>query len=199
MGQRRRVGHGMGVAGAVELSDDTRTEVALGHRAIDRRPAGCDGSHKNSGRPCRGPDAAVRMAHAPVARSDQRSVKDPYILVVEDNVELRDALQELLCLEGFQVCTASNGREALDVLKAAGVPSLVLLDLMMPVMDGWQLLEELRRAPGGALAAVPVVVISGVAEVPGRRATPDELGCTVIAKPVDVDRLVALARKHVAS
>lgn len=80
------------------------------------------------------------------------------ILVVEDDDDIRDSIKELLEEEGYSIETASNGQQALARIKGAGAPQLILLDLMMPVMDGWQFQKELRQVP--ALARIPVIVIS---------------------------------------
>src|SRR5262245_46301723 len=80
------------------------------------------------------------------------------ILVIEDDAELREAMQETLALRGHDVVSASNGRDALQQMRFSR-PDLVILDLMLPVMDGWQFRAELKRDP--ALADTPVVVISG--------------------------------------
>jgi CheY-like chemotaxis protein len=84
------------------------------------------------------------------------------ILVVEDEVDSREALRDLLELEGYQVRTATNGREALDILANAGDDiCMVLLDLFMPVMDGWQVIDELRAT--GKLANTRIVIITSAA------------------------------------
>lgn len=81
------------------------------------------------------------------------------ILIVDDDNDVRSALSELLEEEGFSVQGAPNGREALARLRAGGVhPAVILLDLMMPGMDGWDFRSEQMRDPN--LAAVPVVVVS---------------------------------------
>ncbi|HXG11543.1 MAG TPA: response regulator [Gemmataceae bacterium] len=85
-----------------------------------------------------------------------------YVLVIEDNALVRDAVTQLLRSKGYQVVAAANGREALDRLRSAGPPSVILLDLSMPVMGGRQFLQEQRREP--AWASVPVVVLAGAAE-----------------------------------
>ena len=85
-----------------------------------------------------------------------------HLLVVEDDDDLREDLAELLRMKGFAVRTAANGAEALDDLRAAPKPCLILLDLMMPVMDGWRFREEQLRDQ--TLASLPVVVVSGVAD-----------------------------------
>src|SRR4051794_28574938 len=80
------------------------------------------------------------------------------ILVVDDDPDLRDTLGQILEDEGYSVAAASNGREALAYLRERPAPSLILLDLMMPVMDGWQFRSEQRL--DSVLAKIPVLVIS---------------------------------------
>ena len=80
------------------------------------------------------------------------------ILLIEDDDALREAMEETLALRGHQVTTASNGLDALRLMRSSR-PDLVILDLMLPVMDGWQFRAELKRDP--SLADTPVVVISG--------------------------------------
>ena len=80
------------------------------------------------------------------------------ILVVEDDRDIRESLQDLLEVEGYAVTTAENGRDALEQLQRMDAPSVILLDLMMPVMSGDEFLRELRK--DGALASIPVLVVS---------------------------------------
>jgi CheY-like chemotaxis protein len=80
------------------------------------------------------------------------------ILIVEDDADLREALSDVLRDEGFAVTSAADGQEALDRLRREGRPSLILLDLTMPVMNGWQFRTEQRRDPD--LSEIPVVVLS---------------------------------------
>ena len=80
------------------------------------------------------------------------------LLLVEDDGELRSSLSELLLSDGYDVIEASNGSEALDCLRRAPAPDLILLDLMMPVKDGWQFRVEQKRDP--AIASIPVVAFS---------------------------------------
>jgi CheY-like chemotaxis protein len=81
------------------------------------------------------------------------------ILIVDDDNDVRSALSELLEEEGFSVNGAPNGREALALLRGGNVhPAVILLDLMMPGMDGWDFRSEQMRDP--ALAGVPVVIVS---------------------------------------
>lgn len=115
------------------------------------------------------------------------------ILIVEDEPDLRDTLRDLLEMEGFEVVSAANGREGLARLEEGDAPCLVLLDLMMPVMDGWQFLEALRNHPDLRPPGLAIAVVSAVADMSELR---DRYGCTVLKKPVKVDQLLALARTH---
>jgi CheY-like chemotaxis protein len=92
------------------------------------------------------------------------AVEPGYILVVDDDASIRDVVQAVLEDEGYTVRSAAHGRDALQLLRSGtGVPQLILLDLMMPVMNGW----EFRAAQQAdlTLAAVPVVVLSADRDV----------------------------------
>jgi|HubBroStandDraft_2_1064218.scaffolds.fasta_scaffold473618_1 two-component system chemotaxis response regulator CheY len=102
------------------------------------------------------------------------------ILVVEDEAESRDTLQELLELEGYTVKTAANGRAALELLETIE-PCVVLLDLVMPVMDGWQLIDRLRA--DGRLAKMKILVITSA-----KHRAPADL--QVLEKPLNLDKLI---------
>ena len=111
----------------------------------------------------------------------------PSIMLVEDDDEVRDLLGSLLGEEGFTVATAANGLEALTRLKQLYLPPrLILLDLMMPVMDGWTFRKKQRQEP--LLAEIPVVVLS----TPSHLTEPAVLGsCSFVPKPIDVPRLLS--------
>ena len=96
------------------------------------------------------------------------------VLVVEDDTDLRESLSQALRDHGFGVTPATNGQQALDLLRAGARPSVILLDLMMPGLNGWQLAAALRRDAG--LAQIPQVVIS---------ACMDETEQAVLALPPD--------------
>jgi len=86
------------------------------------------------------------------------------VLLAEDDLEIRDILQDLLEAEGYDVIPASHGRQALEFLQGARaekLPDLVVLDLMMPLVDGHQVLDTMKNDP--QLAPIPVVVLSAVA------------------------------------
>ena len=72
-------------------------------------------------------------------------------------------MAQLLSLEGFQTAAVANGQEALDYLRQENAPNLILLDLMMPVMDGWEFRRRQRADPG--IADIPVVVLSALSPV----------------------------------
>jgi CheY-like chemotaxis protein len=105
------------------------------------------------------------------------------VLVVEDEKESRETLKDLLEFEGFQVQTAVNGREAMDILNASGDQiCIMLLDLFMPVMDGWQVIDQLRN--DGRLDQTKIVIITSAAyRAPS--------GIPVFEKPLDLDKVMS--------
>ena len=107
------------------------------------------------------------------------------ILVVDDDDTIREAVAEALELDGFSVETARNGAEALDRVRVVR-PHGIILDLMMPIMTGWQFLERCRAI--GICDGVPVVVISAYSKLPAEAARLGVKGC--IAKPFDLDVLL---------
>ena len=82
----------------------------------------------------------------------------PTVFVVEDDADTREMLCRFLELEGYHVESAVNGQQALERLHAGAHPSVILLDLMMPVMDGWQFRHA--QAQDAALSTIPVIVVS---------------------------------------
>ncbi|MCP3165999.1 response regulator [Myxococcus qinghaiensis] len=118
------------------------------------------------------------------------------LLVVDDDADLREALEEVLRDAGYEVMGASNGKHALDVLGATReLPILVLLDMMMPVLDGAGFARAMRQVP--EWRDIPVLVFSASANA---RQVAEEIGaCGHLRKPVDVDTLLDAVRKHQAS
>lgn len=106
------------------------------------------------------------------------------ILVVEDNDDVREMMAVTLELEGHEVATAVNGRDALDKLHSGEKPCVILLDLMMPVMNGWEFRREIEHDP--ELRHVPVVVVSAATSDMIRRAHAD----AHLPKPVNMDELL---------
>src|SRR5947208_6432557 len=89
-----------------------------------------------------------------------RTVRHCPVLIVEDDEDLREMMAQLLTLEGFQAATVANGREALEYLNSGARPDVILLDLMMPVMDGWEFRRRQQADP--AVSGVPVIVLSAL-------------------------------------
>lgn len=116
------------------------------------------------------------------------------VLIVEDDVDIRDTLSELLQLEGYAVLVAENGQQALDHLAVMARPCLILLDLMMPVMNGWDFLKELRaHAQNDILATIPVVIISAAGE---SAQSARKISQGFIKKPIDLDCLLREVKQH---
>jgi CheY-like chemotaxis protein len=110
------------------------------------------------------------------------------VVVVDDDDAMREVIAGAIRSDGYRVITASNGEEALDALETLVRPCVVLLDLMMPVKSGWDVLREMNRRP--LLAAIPVVVLTACGSE--QAAGPADLGRPVVQKPIDCDALLAL-------
>jgi CheY-like chemotaxis protein len=110
------------------------------------------------------------------------------VLVVDDDASIRELLVELLEDEGYSVVSAANGEEALRYLQQQGeYPCVILLDLMMPQMNGWEFRAAQRQNP--ALAAIPVVTISAHVAIAPHAAELD--AAAHLAKPIDIPQLIA--------
>jgi CheY-like chemotaxis protein len=108
------------------------------------------------------------------------------ILIIEDDRDVAESVAEVLEASGYSTAIAGNGREALDHLHSNDLPDLILLDMMMPVMDGWQFREEQRRSP--PLDAVPVVVVTADGNARAKAAAIQAAG--QVQKPVTIDSLL---------
>ena len=116
------------------------------------------------------------------------------VLVVDDDEIIRGFVSEALQDEGYEIRTAANGRHALDVLRE-WKPNLIVLDLMMPEMDGWTFRAEQRKLPEAA--DVPVVVLSAVRDL---RAQAAALGAaSVLGKPFELDDLLQTVSRFAAA
>jgi signal transduction histidine kinase len=115
------------------------------------------------------------------------------ILLVDDDPEIRDSVEEVLRGEGYAVLSVGNGRDALRHLEESEPPDLIILDLMMPVMDGWQFRIAQRRA-APELASTPVVVIS--ADDSPMAAAID--AAVFLRKPFPIDALTSSVRRVLA-
>jgi CheY-like chemotaxis protein len=119
--------------------------------------------------------------------------RERLVLIVDDDEDIRAALCAVLEEVGYDPRAVANGREALDLLRAGPLPSLILLDLMMPVMDGWQFRAVQRADP--ALSRIPVVAITAsgfsseiVAQLGVQRC---------LAKPLQIETLIETLRVHI--
>lgn len=116
-----------------------------------------------------------------------------YILVVDDDAAIREALTLVLEDEGYTVRSAANGRDALQLLRAGEAPpQVILLDLMMPVMSGWDFRAEQQRNP--TLVAIPVVVLSADRSLQTKAAMVQAQG--YLAKPVDISVLIDTVSRY---
>ncbi len=117
------------------------------------------------------------------------------ILIVDDEAEIRQLITDVLTDEGYIVDQAKNGYTALAYLHAApALPCVIILDLMMPSLNGWDFLRARQGDP--VLEPIPTVVISAV----GTFATAKVLGAQeCLSKPLDLDHLVALVRQYCGS
>jgi CheY-like chemotaxis protein len=111
----------------------------------------------------------------------------PLVLVVDDDLDIRECLREVLHEAGFAVAEAWNGSEALTYLRANPPPAVILLDLFMPVMDGWELERRLQADP--ALARIPLFVLTATGSYWGYPAG------RVFHKPIQVAALLQALRE----
>jgi CheY-like chemotaxis protein len=114
------------------------------------------------------------------------------VLLVEDHAEMRKLLQTLLEREGYTVFAAVNGVEALQLLRGGVEPALILLDLMLPVMDGFTFRKEQKRDP--RLSTIPTIVYSGHNEMRARAA--ELRAAAYLQKPIKFDMLLRLVATH---
>ena len=129
----------------------------------------------------RGLEPALRSS----AQESPRSIAK-FILVVEDDPDLGQLVAEVLESAGYRTAVAGNGAEALDRLQTIEHPDLILLDMMMPVMDGWKFHEEQQKVP--AFASIPVITVTADGNARGKAASIQAAG--YVTKPVTIDSLL---------
>jgi len=112
------------------------------------------------------------------------SAAGPYVMVVDDDDEIREALADVLTDEGYEVIGARDGMQALQFLREGRRPHTILLDLWMPVMDGWQLRHELLS--DSKLSDIPVIVLTAVRDQRAQGLMVAE----ILTKPVQLERLL---------
>lgn len=111
------------------------------------------------------------------------------VLVVEDDNDIREVIIEILEAEGYQTLSASNGKEALELLEQTAKPCLVLLDMMMPIMNGRQFLDEVMK--NSKLAPLPVLIVSAIAD---KTNTKGSIG--YLKKPIDINVVLEVVGQY---
>jgi CheY-like chemotaxis protein len=106
-------------------------------------------------------------------------------LVIDDEEDVREALRDLLQQHGSKVMAAPNGRAALEILRREDHPDFVLLDLIMPVMNGWEFLDVVSHDP--ELSRIPLTITTSAPEQAPRDRD-------IIPKPIDIDALLERLR-----
>ena len=122
--------------------------------------------------------------------SATKQTEEPCVLIVEDDDGAREALSDCLDMEGFSVVVARNGKEALEYLHNAARPKLILLDLFMPVMTGWEFRTAQKN--DAAIADIPVVVVTAF----GSGGVKPIDANLIMDKPLDIDRLINVIRDY---
>ena len=114
----------------------------------------------------------------------------PLVMVIDDDADIREMIKVLLEVDGYRAVTAIDGVDAMEQLRAGQQPALILVDLMMPRMDGEQFITALRR---GGWSTVPVIVMSGH-NVTGSRSGKFR-GHPCLTKPVEIDDLMDIVHR----
>lgn len=117
------------------------------------------------------------------------------VLVIEDDDSIREAITEILSLEGYEVFSAGHGQEGMTALESIPGPTLVLLDMMMPVMNGWQFIAAQKNK--ARFADISVVIVSATPEDRALLGEDDLLPVEgLLRKPVDVDKLLKVMDQY---
>lgn len=126
------------------------------------------------------------------SESEREAATRCLVAIIEDDSEFRDMLRDLLEEQQYRVVAVANGAEALEALRGDVVPNVILLDVSMPVMDGFDFLRFRNEDP--RLAAVPVVLVTNAK--PHERPT---IGVNVVVrKPIDIDEILFAIKRYCA-
>jgi CheY-like chemotaxis protein len=115
-----------------------------------------------------------------------------YVLVIDDDADLRESIGAALSAAGYSFATATDGADGMRQLRGGTQPCLVLLDLMMPRMSGFEVRSAMKADP--SLSAIPVVVVTGAGPLAERRAS--ELEAQILQKPIQLRDLLAAVNRH---
>lgn len=113
--------------------------------------------------------------------------KAALVCIVEDEIDIRETLKTLFEMEGYEVKTASNGKEALRIVYNLPDFAVFLVDLMMPVMNGWEFIETIREKY--SKTELPIIVMSAVVEQAKSLSAKVN---AMIKKPIEIDRILNL-------
>jgi CheY-like chemotaxis protein len=116
-------------------------------------------------------------------------------MIVDDDDDLRDALADIMSAQGYEVAAFSNARTALATLEGGQTPFLILLDLMMPGMSGWEFRAAQLKNP--QLASIPVVVVTAASRFVGEAPSLGDI--EILHKPFALDTLLALVARYAAA
>ena len=165
----------------------SRSETSSDYpRALFDRTNDLSGARHTWWEPERAPDVSAHSR----ARNDRQG---KVVLIVEDESYLCDMISDVLRAEGHYTFTASNGLAALESLREF-TPDIILLDLMMPIMDGWELLSVLGSDQ--RLSQIPVVIVTAIYDV---RVTEQTTSAkAILTKPFDIERLAEVVRTYAA-
>lgn len=125
-------------------------------------------------------------------RNREKIFEDKKIMIVDDDVRNIFALTSALEAKGAQILMARNGQEAVDSLKNGNTPNLILMDIMMPVMDGYEATSQIRQMKG--FASTPIIALTAKAMADDRAKCLDAGASDYLTKPVDLDKLLSLMR-----
>jgi CheY-like chemotaxis protein len=115
----------------------------------------------------------------------------PNLLIVEDDEDVRDAIAWVLTQRGYSVVEAAHGGEALDLIVGGSRPDLILLDMNMPVMNGWELARQLRERD---LVPCPILVLTAAHDA---QKNAEDIGAVgYVGKPFELDGLVDSVERH---
>lgn len=120
------------------------------------------------------------------------SVAAPRILVVEDDRDIREALVMWLEIQRYEVAQAADGLDALAALQTQPLPDLILLDMLMPRMNGWELVDAIRKDPSSTIAKIPIIAVTATSEKVQR--SPGDLQ-GVIRKPFELEEVDQVLRR----